>query len=356
MPSSQQVPAQWPPKLPTRIAFVAEAPSWEELEKGQPLVGPSGRIFNALLRTAGLDRSEYLVTNVFNEKLPDNDVHSWCASLKEAKANGFTDLPPIGTNGFLRPEYRHHLDRLRKELCLAKPNVVVPLGGTALWAFTGGTSITAVRGTVGLSTHIVPGLKLLPTYHPAAIMHQWKLYPVVVADLMKAEREAKKGPDIAYVRRELLLEPTLDDLRASVPKLLASDLVSVDIETGWGQLTCIGFAWDAEHAICIPFLDKRTASKSYWSSVADEMEAWRIVQQILAAPMPKLFQNGAGYDLYWLLKKYHLRVTNAREDTRLMHHAIYPELPKSLLFMGSSYANQGAWKHWGKQQDKRDDS
>jgi len=146
------------------------------------------------------------------------------------------------------------------------------------------------------------------------------------------------------------------EIKDYVPRLLASDLLSVDIETAKGQITCIGFASDAEHAICIPFADDRKASKRYWSTAAKEIEAWQIVQQILESDTPKLGQNYAGYDAYWLLKLMGIRTMNLKHDTRLMHHALYPELPKDLGFMGATYTRQGPWKNWrSTHKDKRDD-
>lgn len=349
------VPSQWPTKLPTPIAFVGEAPSTEELEHGKPFVGPSGRILNALFRTASLDRDDYFITNVFDEKPPDNKIKAWCAPLKEARANGWTDLPPIGANGFLRPEHRKHLDRLKSELERAQPNVIVPLGGTALWAFSGKTNITAMRGTAFPAKLLVPGTKIVPTYHPSFLMKKWGLYSVAVRDLQFAKLEADKGKELAYAERSLILEPTLADIRDAMPHCAGSDLLSVDIETGWGQITCIGFAWDQYHAICIPFVDQRRPNKSYWQNPQDEARAWRLVGEILASPAPKLGQNFAGYDFMWLLWRYRLACTNLLHDTRLLSHAIYPELPKDLGFLGASYASQGAWKHMGHKGDKRDD-
>lgn len=351
---SIQVPAQWPSVIPTKIAFIGEAPSHDEVDKGKPFVGPSGRIFNSLLRTAGLNREDYLVTNVFSEKLPDNDVVNWCAKLGDARAGGYTDLPPIGDAGFLRPEYRWHLDRLREELVKCQPTVIVPLGGTALWALTGQTNIGSVRGTVVKGSRLVPGAKLLPTYHPSFVMKQWKFYTVVADDLARAAKEADRGAAIYLPRRELLLAPTLDEIRDSIPKLLATDLLSVDIETAWGQITCIGFSPSPEFAICIPFVDLRNISRSYWGTVDEEAQARRYVQHILTSPVPKLGQNFGAYDLYWLLKKWRMTVRNLSHDTRLQHHALFAELPKSLEFM-QSYGTQGAWKHLGKPQDKKDD-
>lgn len=347
------VPYQQPAGPRPLLAFIGEAPSHEEVAGGAPLIGPSGRIFNAMLRSAGLRREDFLVTNVFDEQLPDNELGNWVAPMAEAKEGGFNDLPPVA-GGYLRPEHRHHLERLRGELAQWQPTVIVPLGGTALWALTGDTRIAAHRGGVIPAKLLVPGAKLLPTYHPMAVQHQWKLYVVVVGDLIKAHSEALKGPAIQWPRRELLLEPTLEDLEAWTDELISAELLSVDIETGWGQITSIGFAPSPERALVVPYLDLRHADRCYWRDAASEAAAWRWVGRVLNSPVPKLFQNGGGYDLYWLLK-HRLPARNAREDTRLLHHALYPELPKGLEFMGNSYASQGPWKMMGRKGEKKDE-
>src|SRR4051812_44183844 len=115
------VNAQYPSQFPARIAFVGEAPGASEVDKGIPLIGASGNVFNAMLRTANLDRSEFHITNVFNEKIPDNDIKNWCSNEKN-------DLPPIGAAGYLKPDYHYHLARLRDELADVNPSIVVPLG------------------------------------------------------------------------------------------------------------------------------------------------------------------------------------------------------------------------------------
>lgn len=349
------VPPQWPTSgFKSKVAFIGEAPSYEEVKKGIPLVGPSGRMFNSLLRQAGIDRSEYLITNVFSSQLPENDVAAWCAKLGDARAGGYTDLPPIGDAGFLRPEHRWHLARLKSELEKAQPNVIVPLGGTALWALTGMNNIGALRGTVAEAKLIVPGAKLVPTYHPSFVMKQFKFYTVVVGDLQRAMQESDNAA-IIHPKRELILEPSLDDIRASMARLLDTQLLSVDIETGWGQLTCIGFSPSPDYALCVPFIDLRRPDRNYWRSVEDEATAWGYVREILASPVPKLGQNFQGYDLYWMLRKYRMAVRNLSHDTRLMHHALFAELPKSLEFM-QGYGSQGAWKHFGKGgAEKKDD-
>lgn len=350
------VPPQLPVNMrpPIKLAFIGEAPSDEEIEHGIPLVGPSGRQFNALLRSAGIVRSECLVTNVFDEQLPGNDVRAFCVPAKDARSLGATALPSIGKAGVLAPVHYHHLDRLREELETWNPNVIVPLGGTALWALTGSASITAMRGTVNAASLLVPGKKLIPTFHPATLFHSFKYWSVIIGDLERARLEADRGPEIVHARRELLLAPTLLDLDSSYARLVSTSLLAVDIETGWGQLTCIGFSPDPEFALCVPFFDNRQLTRSYWNSPLDELQAWRFVQKVMSHEVPKVGQNFGAYDAFWLLDKYHIAARNFREDTRLLHHSLHPELEKSLEFMGNSYANQGAWKFWGRRA-KRDD-
>lgn len=349
------VPAQQPRTIPTKIAFVGEAPGEVEVDKGIPLVGPSGRVFNAALRAANLDRADYWVGNVFDEKLPDNDLKNWCDAASVPREAGRAEIAVPGF-GYLKPEHHWHLERLASELKAVQPTVVVPLGGTALWALTGSMNIGQVRGNTMTATRLLPGTKLVPTLHPAFLLHSWKFLPVLIGDFIKAAAEAEEGPEVRHPPRELLIEPTIGDLMAWTPKLLASDLLSVDIETGWGQITCIGFAPTSGSAICVPFVDLRRPSRSYWLSPNEELTAWLWVEKILGSSVPKLGQNYGGYDAYWLLAKHGIRTMNMAEDTRLLHHALYPELPKSLSSLAGSYSRQGPWKQMRSAvEEKRDD-
>lgn len=319
------VPTQFPAngKKPL-ITFVGEAPSTEEVQEGRPFVGPDGRVFNAMMRAAGLDRKDYMVTNVYDVKAPDNDVGPWMADAE-----------------FSRP----HLKRLQRELKQAGPTVIVPLGNTALWALTGFKRIMSYRGNVMKATELVPGVKMVPALHPGAVRKAWKFFSITAQDFKKAEREAQRGPEVFYPKRKLYLQPMLKDIEWFADKCHKSDLLSVDIETGWGQITCIGFAPSAEEAMCIPFVDTRKPSRSYWGSEAAEIKAWGFVRDILGNDVPKLGQNFT-YDAFWLLDRYGIPVRNYRHDTRLLHHAINAELPKDLAFLAAAYSEQSVWKTW----------
>lgn len=325
------MPVKVPPQLPAsgraKIAFVGEAPSDEELEKLQPLVGPSGRVFNAMLRAANLEREDYLVTNVFDEKAPDNDV---------VKAGWLKDEARIAEN----------FARLNTELTAAQPNVIVPMGATAFWAFTGINSIQNQRGAVSKATRIVPEAKMVPTYHPAAVMRSWQLLPIAVKDFEKAAAEAELGPKVVYPRLEIYVEPSVRDVQQFVAEAHESGKLSVDIETGWGQITSIAFAPTTSRAFAVPFVDLRKPNKSYWPTDRDELAVWLAVRDILEYPNPKVGQNYM-YDLFWLYLQKGIATRNYRYDTRLRHKVLFPELPADLGNMGATYTRIGAWKNWG---------
>lgn len=326
MPKSRIVPPSKPAKLPSKIMFVGEAPSDEEIIKNEPLVGPAGRVWRAAMRTAGLDPADYWITNVYDEQAPDNEV----GAFRQDKAKTAAAFK-----------------RLTAEIEEAKPNVIVPLGPTALWAFNGQTAITPYRGSVSSATRLAPGAKLVPTFHPSHIVRgNWKHFATLTLDLLKAANEARNGPKITYPHVRLNIMPSVKEVLEWEEKLKTADILSTDIETGWGQITCIGFAPNDHEAICIPFVDFGKPARSYWQSIEDEVTVLRSIERVLASPNPKLFQNGP-YDVMWIAKKWHMTVTNYSLDTRLAHQALFPELPKDLAFMGATYTDLGAWKNWG---------
>lgn len=62
--------------------------------------------------------------------------------------------------------------------------------------------------------------------------------------------------------------------------------------------------------------------------------------------MPVLvFQNGSGFDIQWLYEVFGIKTRGYHHDTCILHHSIFPELPKGLAFMASLYADYGGeWK------------
>lgn len=334
MPVKPQIPTR-PPKL----AVLLEAPGTEDMNKGRPLSGNLGAVFRQICRAAGIEYEELWIGYVFDEKPSD----AWFAKLTEARAGNFCDIP-VSERGFLKPEHRHHLDRLGRELRDLGAPVVVPLGNMPFWALTGHKTMDKYRGAAQLASETFPGQKILPTYHPGLVRAIWKNFPVVVRDFQKAMREANAGPALNPPAVELTVLPTLTEVVEWFDRHLPTAAkLSVDIETGWGQITSIGFAVSARVGICIPIVDLDKPDRSYWTE-QEELLIWGMIKTVLEGPLPKLGQNFAQYDLLWLWHRYGIETRNLTDDTRLMSHAVYPEMEKSLAFLAASFTDFGPWK------------
>lgn len=321
-----------------KIVIVGEAWGEEEERQRTPFVGAAGWQLNTILADAGINRIDCFVTNVFNFRPAGNDIDTLCVSKKEDK----TGLPPLKPARYLNAKYLPELERLKHELESIQPNLVLALGNTAAWALLRNAGISKIRGAVAQCA-LVPGLKVLPTYHPAAILRQYELRPVTVLDLEKAKRESE-FKEIRRPERVVYIEPTLQDLKWFQEFHLANArLISADIETLGNQITCIGFAPNLTRAIVVPFLDWRKPGNSYWPTAEEETAALSWVRDVLASPTPKLFHNCL-YDVTFLWRHYGIPTNNLAEDSMLLSHARQPESLKGLGFLGSVYTNEASWK------------
>jgi len=320
------------------IALVGEAYGEHEERQRMPFVGPAGYELNRMLDEAGIRRADCLVTNVFNLRpQPKNDVENLCVP----KSMDQSGLPSLRNGKYLDARYLPELERLRTELREFQPTCIVALGGTASWALLHDSRISRIRGTTA-SSAAPAGFKVLPTYHPAAVLRQWDLRPVTVLDLAKARRESE-FPEVRRPARVIWTDPTLRDIEAFYhDHILPARSLAFDIETAGDQITCIGFAPRVDLALVVPFVDHRRGG-SYWGSSVDERLAWGWVAKILDSPLRKITQNGL-YDVHFLWRKYGISVANWTDDTMLLHHALFPESEKGLGFLGSVYTNEPSWK------------
>ena len=322
-----------------KIALVGEAPGEQEVLEGKPFVGTSGQELTRILTEGGISREDCFITNVFTTRPPGNDITNFCGKKAEVGGKSYSH-PALSIGNYIKPEHLPALDRLTSELAACAPNIVLALGNTAAWALTGKTGINKIRGAI-TESDLVPGLKVLPTFHPAAILRAWDMRPITVIDCGKALRESE-FPEIRRLHRQVDVVETLSDLQNINFNPNKVECLSVDIETKPGIITCIGFAPSPEYCIVIPFYDNRRENGAYWQRPSDEITAWKVVQRLLNSPIPKVFQNGM-YDVQWLWE-YGLPVNNFIHDTMICHHALQPELPKSLGFLASVYCNEANWK------------
>jgi len=331
------------------LFLIGEAWGADEDREKAPFVGAAGYHLTQMLAHAGIRRTDCYLTNVFNFRPPLNDISAVCGPKSES-IEGYPQLLTSRPTykhwrgGYVRAEFQPELTRLAAELVAENPNLVVTLGNTAMWALLGKTAISKYRGTTALSTHTATGFKVLPTYHPAAIMRQWELRPITVIDLAKAQRECA-FPEIRRPEVMIYVPETVEELQDLATGTLAkAERLAIDIETSGSQITCIGFAPLKGLAVVVPIHDYRRSGRSYWPSLEAECAVWKIIRNVCQRERPpKVFQNGL-YDIAFLSRSYGIRVRGAEHDTMLLHHALQPEMLKGLGFLGSVYTDHGAWK------------
>ena len=130
------------------VVFVGEAPGREEDLEGRPFVGTAGKLLTKMIQSIGLRREEVYIANVLKCRPPGN-------------------RDPYGEEvGKCSPH-------LRSQLEIIGPKVICALGTFAAQALLGTHSpISELRGRV----FDYQGTKLIPTYHPAALIYhpKWK--------------------------------------------------------------------------------------------------------------------------------------------------------------------------------------
>jgi hypothetical protein len=296
-------------------------------------------------------------SNVFNLRpppkpgLPNNSIEAICGG----KSTAIGGYPALTKGKYVDERYVPEIERLGDELFRHNPNLILCLGNTAMWALLGQTAISRYRGTTAISTHCATGFKVLPTYHPAAVLRQWDLRPIVVLDLAKARRESHT-PSITRPARTIHIPETLEDCLEWWKEAKEYSRIAVDIETYGQQITCIGFAAGPSNCLVIPIHDGGRVGGSYWATQEVEVKVWGFIREVLGSSIPKVFQNGM-YDISFLWRAYGIKTMRAEEDTMLLHHALQPESLKGLGFLGSVYTDEGSWKHLrrGKDTIKEDD-
>ena len=132
------------------VVLVGEQPGDREDIEGRPFVGPAGKLLDACLEEAGIDRSKAYVTNVVKH-------FKWEPRGKKR----IHQKPNAAEIAACRPW-------LDAEIALVRPNVVVCLGATAAQALLGASfRVTKSRGAF-IPSELAPFVTA--TVHPSSIL------------------------------------------------------------------------------------------------------------------------------------------------------------------------------------------
>lgn len=182
------------------------------------------------------------------------------------------------------------------------------------------------------------GGKFIPTYDFGRIQKQFELNLYLELALKRAYEESKTKD---YENREerFHLNPSVEETMSILDFIKTQPEISVDIETGYGQINTVGFAWSQSDAIAINVLPSRCSSGSYRA-------LWEKIRDVLVSDSKKIFQNFI-YDVSYF-SAYGIRVNEIAHDTMWAMKFLWPELDMNLGNVGRVYTKRSYWKDDGK--------
>ncbi len=152
--------------IDSEIVFIGEAPGADEDEQGKPFVGRAGKLLTSTIEENGLPRNGVYICNILKHRPPENR----------------NPLPD---------EIAACTPHLIKQLALIQPKLIITLGNfSTKFMLNTDEGISKLRGTIKESPL---GYKIMPTYHPAAVLRNMNLINDLKNDIASATKFAKKS-------------------------------------------------------------------------------------------------------------------------------------------------------------------
>jgi uracil-DNA glycosylase len=332
-----------PPTYPAgaKVVFCGEAPGEDECRLREGFVGKAGNLLQKIAGIGGLNWSQIARTNVV-KRPPEGgyDSEHFRETFYETTREGRKKVTRCGSE---LVEWRN---LLRNELLDKKPNLVVACGNEALSALCGVEGISKYRGSI-LASSLVNGLKVIPIMHPSWVLRSAQFQEVYIASEICRTKIVPQSvsPKLNYLGWEEITHPTIDDVQRFIQQIVAvGKPFTLDIETRAGSIACVGLAYRErdgnDRAICIPI---QTTVGPYFT-LEEEFEFWRALQYLLSQ-LPVVGHN-IFYDLAWL-REYGMSPSDV-QDTMILFHRFFPELPKGLDFVNMWFTDIPYYKDDGK--------
>lgn len=163
--------------LKGNILFVGEAPGRNEDEQGLPFVGAAGKNLDKLLEKVGLSMNDIYIANILKCRPPENR----------------NPLPE---------EIKAHTPWLLEQIKEMKPKVICSLGNYATKFFMANGNvdemdkqlgITQLHGKVRMMNFLGMEIKLIPLFHPAAIIYNRALLGEWEKDIEIVKKEINQN-------------------------------------------------------------------------------------------------------------------------------------------------------------------
>lgn len=311
--------------------ILGDSPSREDTIAGKPFTGTPGRELERLLKDAGINKGDCWLTNVSKYQVPPNYDKKKSSFYARAVASGI--------------DINQQLAELQLEINSIKPNIIVALGGTPLWALSGKTKISKFRGSLGWGM----GTKFVPTYNPAHLLFSapggeikgyWNRQ-IIIFDLKRALDESHSST-LELPQRTLQIAQNSGELYEFLERYKSHQKLAVDIEAGGHCLPiCVGLAFNKSHGMTVPLWNRDNISTIPNS---DLVNMWLLLAKVLWEK--DIVGQNFNYDRD-KLRRLGFTIRRIHSDTMLKAFAINPELPKGLAFNTSIYTREPFYKDEG---------
>ena len=320
-----------------KLAGCGEQPGIEEIRARppKPFVGPAGRGLDECFLMTKIIRRDLYLTNVIKDL--------------DAPLKHYIDIDNRG-RATVHPEGYQYIKELAYELKQLNLNVIVAFGNIPLFALTNRVGITKWRGSV-LESTIVPGLKVIPTFHPATFIppkFNFLNKPLICEDLLRAKYESE-FPEIRRQERNIIIRPmfgqVIDILNYCYEVGLRGQTIGIDIEVINGEVDCISYAWSNNEATSIPFRDQQ----GDYFTVDQEYEIMLLIAKIIQEE--RISKAGANFifDMQFLLHKYGIVPRGTIHCTQIAQKISYPDFRAGLDFVTTMHTDIPYYKQDGKQ-------
>ena len=153
------------------VMFIGEGPGEQEDLKGEPFVGPAGRLLDDMLKMIDLDRSMVYIANIVKCRPPGNRDPQ---NIEQDACRGWLD----------------------RQIALINPKIIVCLGRISAKAFIDPDfRITREHG----AWYDIDGRRVMATYHPSALLRDVTKRPEAFMDLRSLRKEIKAVCDSVYL-------------------------------------------------------------------------------------------------------------------------------------------------------------
>lgn len=237
------------------------------------------------------------------------------------------------------------LEELQNEINGIKPNCILALGNTALWALSGKTKINNFRGSIMYGM----GVKFVPTFNPAHLSWQaadvefrgyWNRQ-IMIFDFKRAKAQSA-FPELNLPIRTLEICQNSAHLAEFRDRYKNFIRMAVDIEAAGSMLpACIGLAFNKAHGMTIPLWN---ADGMCSIPDADLVQCWIILAEMLYEK--EIIGQNFNYDRD-KIRRLGFIIRKLVSDTMLKAHAINPELLKGLAFNTSIFTEEPFYKDEG---------